>query len=73
MKIRTCTCARLSMETLIDLMLLKDTHRENKSSKKNQGLRKSINMDNWVIGPSNQQFIRSSFTQIKVNKSVCKA
>ena len=70
MKIRTWTCARLSM---IDLMLLKDTHRENKSSKKNQGLRKSINMDNWVMGPSNQQFIRSSFTQIKVNKSVCKA
>ena len=61
------------METLIDLMLLKDTHRENKSSKKNQGLRKSINMNNWVMGPSNQQFIRSSFTQIKVNKPVRKA
>ena len=38
----------------------KDTYREKTPSKKNSALTKSTNIDIWVIGTSNQLFIRGS-------------
>ena len=49
--------------------VLKDTERENSLINKTQALPKSINMDIWVIGTSNQQFIRGSYTEIKFPKT----
>ena len=48
--------------------MLKDTHRENPVINKTQALTKSMNMDIWVIGTLNQQFIRGSYTEIKFPK-----
>ena len=39
---------------------LKDTHREKAPSNKTPALYKSMNMDIWVVGTSNQLFIRDS-------------
>ena len=39
---------------------LKDTHREKARSNKTPALTESTNMDIWVVGTSNQIFIRSS-------------
>ena len=47
---------------------LKDTHKENTPSNKTEALTKSINMYVWVIGASNQLFIRGSYNQIKFSK-----
>ena len=41
-------------------MLLKDTHGEKALSNKASTLTKSMNMDIWVVGISNQLFIRGS-------------
>ena len=38
----------------------KDTYRERASSNKTRTLSKSINMNIWVVGTSNQLFIRGS-------------
>ena len=40
--------------------LVKDTHREKAPSNKTPALTKSRNMDIWVVGTSNQLFIRGS-------------
>ena len=40
--------------------LIKDTHREKASSNKTPALTKSRNMGIWVVGTSNQLFIRGS-------------
>ena len=48
--------------------VLKDTHRENKSSIKTEARRKNMNVYIWAIGTLNQLFIRSSCTQIKFSK-----
>ena len=47
----------------------KDTLRGKTLSNKTQALRKTINMDIWVIGTSNQLFIRGSYTQTKFSKN----
>ena len=39
---------------------VKDTHREKAPSNKNQALTKSTNMCIWVVGTTNQLFIRGS-------------
>ena len=39
---------------------VKDTHREKAPSNKTLALTKSTNMDIWVVGTSNQLFIRGS-------------
>ena len=39
---------------------LKDTHREKAPSNNTPGFTKSMNMDIWVIGTSNQLFLRGS-------------
>ena len=39
---------------------LNDTHRENVPPNKTAALTKSMNMDTWVAGTSNQFFIRDS-------------
>ena len=39
---------------------LKDTHREKAPSNKTPALTKSTNIDIWVVGTSNQLFIRDS-------------
>ena len=43
----------------------KDTHREKAPSNKTSALTKMINIDIWVVGTSNQLFIRGSQTQKK--------
>ena len=48
--------------------ILKDTHREEASSNKTQALTKSFNVDIWLVGTSNQLFIRGSYTEIKFSK-----
>ena len=42
------------------LVDLKDTHREKPPSNKIPVLTKSMNMDIWVVGTSNQFFLKSS-------------
>ena len=39
---------------------LKNSHREKAPSNKTQAFTKSVNMDIWVVGTSNQLFIRGS-------------
>ena len=46
----------------------KDTQMENTPSNKTQTLAKGMNMNIWVIGPSNQLFIRGSCNQIEFPK-----
>ena len=43
-----------------DYSFLKDTHMEKSPSKKTTRRSKSINMDIWVVGTSNQLFMRGS-------------
>ena len=42
----------------------KDTHTENAPWNKTQALTKSMNVGIWVIGTSNQLFVRGSYAQI---------
>ena len=48
--------------------VLKDTHREKAPSNKTPALTKSMNMDIWVFGTSNQLFTRGSLTETKISK-----
>ena len=50
-------------------MTFKDTHREKVPSNKTPALTKNMNMDIWVVGTSNQFFIRNSSTEIKFIKN----
>ena len=43
----------------------KDTHSEKAPSHETQAPTKSINMDIWIVGTSNQLFIRDSYTEKK--------
>ena len=45
------------------IFYFKDTHREKASSNKIPALTKTINI--WVVGTSNQLFIRGSYTETK--------
>ena len=47
---------------------LKDTHREIEPLNKTPAFTKSMNMDIWVVGTSNQLFIRGSYTETKFSK-----
>ena len=49
-------------------ILVKDTHKENTLSNKTQAPSKTINIDIWIIGTSNQLFIRGCYTKIKFPK-----
>ena len=46
----------------------KDTHREKTPLNKTQSLAKSMNIDIWVVGTSNQPFIRGSYTENEFSK-----
>ena len=48
---------------------LKDTHKEKAPSNKTPALTKSANMGIWVVGTSNQLFIRRSYTETKSSKN----
>ena len=48
--------------------ILKDNHREKGSSNKIQAFTKSLSVDIWLVGTSNQLFIRGSYTEIKFSK-----
>ena len=54
----------LTIESPLKMMkyafYLKDTHREKAPSSKTPTLTKSMNMDIWVVGTSNQLFLRGS-------------
>ena len=47
---------------------IKDIHRENAPSNKTPAFTKSMNMDIWVVGTSNQIFIGCSETETKFSK-----
>ena len=47
---------------------LKDIHRVKEPSNKTSALTKSMNMDIWAVGTSNQLFIRGSSTETKFSK-----
>ena len=47
---------------------VKDTHREKAPSNKNPALTKNMNMYIWVVGTSNQLFIRGHYTKAKFPK-----
>ena len=49
---------------------LKDTNRENAPSNKTPALAKSVNKDIWIVGTSNQLFIRGSETETKFPKKL---
>ena len=49
---------RISVSSLFSF--LKDTHREKAPSNKTPTLSKNMNIDIWVVGTSNQLFIRGS-------------
>ena len=48
----------------------KDIHREKTPSNKTPALTKSMNMDNWVVGTSNQLFIRGPYNETKSSKKI---
>ena len=48
---------------------VKDTHREKALSNKTPALTKSANMGIWVVGTTNQLFMRGSKTDTKFPKS----
>ena len=49
-------------------ILFKDTYREKAPANKTPVLTKSMNMDTWVVGTSNQLFIKGSYTETKSSK-----
>ena len=49
----------------LSIALLKDIHREKAPSNKTPALTKSTNMGIWIVGISNQFFIRGSYTETK--------
>ena len=54
---------------ILDLRLLKDTHREKAPSNKTPALSKSMDMDIRVVGTSTQLFITGSYTEINFSKA----
>ena len=50
----------ISIATAVFGSKLKDTHREKTPSNKTPALAKSTNMGIWVVGTTNQLFIRGS-------------
>ena len=52
----------------MEFIELKDAHRENAHTNETPVLTKSMNMDIWVVGTSNQSFLRGSKTEIKFFK-----
>ena len=50
------------------IVLFKNTHREKAPSNKTPALTKSMNMDIWVVGTSNQLFLKGSYTEAKFSK-----
>ena len=49
--------------------MFKDTHSEKAPSNKTSALTKSTNMGIWIVGASNQLFIRDSSTETKFSKT----
>ena len=50
------------------MTLLKDTHREKAPSNEAPVLTKSTNMGIWVLGTSNQLFMRYFYSETKFSK-----
>ena len=48
----------MQWELEYECFLLKDTHRDKAPSNKSPVLTKSMNMDGWVVGASDQLFVR---------------
>ena len=49
-------------------LAFKDIHRGKSPSKKSPALMKSMNIDIWVVGTSNQLYIKDSQTETKFSK-----
>ena len=52
----------------MEFIELKDAHRENVHTNETPVLTESMNMNVWVVGTSNQFFLRGSKTEIKFSK-----
>ena len=52
------------------LCSLKDTHRENAPSNKNQTLTESMHIDIWIVGTLNELFIRDSYTEVNFSQQL---
>ena len=48
--------------------IVKDTHRVKVPPNKTPALKKSMNMDIWMVDTSNQPFIRGSQIETKISK-----
>ena len=60
----------LSLCETYAVVFIKDTHREKAPSNETPGLTKSMNMNIWVVGTSNQLFRRSSYSETKFSKKI---
>ena len=54
--------------TVRDVRTVLNTDREKAPPKKTLPFTKTINMDIWVVGTSNQHFVRGSYTESKFSK-----
>ena len=61
-------CLELQKDLGMGFSQLKNTHREKAPSNETAGLIKSTNMGIWVVGTTNQLFIRGSYTETKFSK-----
>ena len=61
-------CSEVSETSKMVVKILKDTHRVKAPSNKTPEITKSINMDIWVVGTSNQLIIKGSYTETKFSK-----
>ena len=50
-------------------MIIKHTHREKVPWNKTPARIKGMNMDIWLVGTSNQVFLRGSYTETKISKN----
>ena len=56
----SCGCSPVKLLHIFRTLFLKDTHWEEVPSSKTPALTKSTNIGIWVVGKSNQVFIRGS-------------
>ena len=61
-------CSEVSETSKMVAKILKDTHRVKAPSNKTPEITKSINMNIWVVGTSNQLVIKGSYTETKFSK-----
>ena len=66
---KTLTSISTTLTTINIWKIFLNSHREKAPSNETPALTKSTNMDIWVVGTTNQLFIRGSLTETKFSKS----